>query len=57
MKFLKNFFKEIKEAGIERMEERLMWIDSEFFWFFMDWIAPILSALVVSLLVNYFLRK
>lgn len=57
MKFLKDFFKEIKEGGIERMEERLMWIGSEFFWFFMDWIAPILSALAISLLVNYFLRK
>ena len=57
MNFLKNFFKEIKEGGIERMEGRLMWIGSDLFWFFMDWIAPILSALAVSLLVNYFLRK
>lgn len=57
MKFFKNLFRDIKKERDYRMKKRLMWINSKAFWFFMDWIAPILSALVVSVLVNYLLRK
>ncbi|WP_276885677.1 hypothetical protein [Anaerococcus lactolyticus] len=57
MKFIKKVINYFKDGMDDRTYTRLMWINSKAFWFFMDWIAPILSALVVSVLVNYLLRK
>lgn len=57
MRFFKELFRDIKKERDYRMQKRLVWINSKAFWFFMDWIAPILTALVVSVLFNYFLRK
>lgn len=57
MKFIKKVIKYFKDGMDDSTYTRLMIKDSKVFWFFMDWIFPCLSALVVSVLVNYLLRK
>lgn len=57
MKFIKKVINHIKDGMDDRTYTRLMIKDSKVFWFFMDWICPCLSALIVAFLYNYFLRK
>lgn len=57
MKFIKKVINYIKDGMDDRTYTRLMIKDSKAFWFFMDWIGPCLSALIVAILYNYFLRK
>lgn len=57
MKFIKKVINYIKDGMDDRTYTRLMIKDSKVFWFFMDWIGPCLSALIVAILYNYFLRK
>lgn len=57
MNFLRKIIKEFREEDKERLEERLLMVNSRVFWFCMDWVFPLLTAFIVSLLFNYFLRK
>lgn len=57
MKFIKKVINYIKDGVDDKTYTRLMIRDSKVFWFFMDWIGPCLSALIVAILYNYFLRK